>query len=212
MNAPADTERQIWPELSHVVRGRASVRYFDGRPVPRDLIERMIEAAGWAPSPHGRQPWRFAVLSRPHLKARLAEAMGDAWQRQLALDGDPPEIIAARREGSRRRVLEAPALIIPCLYTAPLDRYPDPQRQEAETIMAIQSLGAAIQNMLLTAYAAGLDSGWMCAPLFCPDVVSLTLGLAPELTPHAMIAVGYRAREPRRRPRIPYRDLIVLDD
>jgi len=142
MNAPTDIERGLWPELAEVVRGRASVRYFDGRPVPRELIERMIEAAGWAPSPHGRQPWRFAILTRPQIKQRLADAMGDAWQTQLSLDGDPPEVITARREGSRRRVLEAPALIVPCLYTAPLDQYPDPQRQEAETIMAIQSLGA----------------------------------------------------------------------
>jgi nitroreductase len=101
---------------------------------------------------------------------------------------------------------------MPCLYTAPLDHYPDPQRQEAETIMAIQSLGAATQNMLLTAYALGLDSGWMCAPLFCPDVVRRALELAPELTPHALIAIGYRAREPRRRPRIPFAELIVLDE
>jgi F420 biosynthesis protein FbiB-like protein len=211
MSAPA-VERETWPALAAIVRGRASVRYFDGRPVARAQIDQLIEAAGWAPSPHGRQPWRFAVLTRREAKMRLADAMGETWQQQLALDGDPPDVIAARREGSRRRVVEAPALIIPCLYTQVLDRYPDPQRQEAEELMAVQSLGAAIQNMLLTAYAAGLDTGWMCAPLFCPEIVRDTLGLPEGLKPHALIAVGYRGREPKRRPRIPPDDLVVHFD
>ena len=212
MSVEPAVERRMVPDLANVIRGRASVRYFDGRPVPREMLEQLVEAAAWAPSPHGRQPWRFALLTRADTKTRLADAMGATWQTQLELDGDPPEIIAARREGSRRRVVEAPAIIIPCLYTTPLDQYPDPQRQEAETIMAIQSLGAATQNMLLMAYALGLDSGWMCAPLFCPDVVRDTLGLQPDLIPHALIAVGYRGREPRRRPRLPLADLIVLDE
>ena len=212
MSVEPAVERCMVPDLANVIRGRASVRYFDGRPVPREMLEQLVEAAAWAPSPHGRQPWRFALLTRADTKTRLADAMGATWQTQLELDGDPPEIIAARREGSRRRVVEAPAIIIPCLYTMSLDHYPDPERQQAETIMAIQSLGAATQNMLLMAYSLGLDSGWMCAPLFCPDVVRDTLGLQPDLIPHALIAVGYRGREPRRRPRLPLADLIVLDE
>ena len=211
MSTATAIERRVWPEFAEVVRGRASVRYFDGRPVPRARLDQIVEAGAWAPSPHGRQPWRFAILTTLEVKTRLAEAMGEAWQRQLALDGDPREVIAARREGSRRRVVEAPALIIPCLFTEHLDHYPDAERQRAEELMAVQSLGAAAQNMLLMAYALGLDAGWMCAPLFCPDIVRATLGLAPQLIPHALIAIGYRGREPRRRPRLPLADLIVLD-
>ena len=112
---PAVEHRMPPDDLAGVIRGRASVRYFDGRPVPREMLEQLVEAAAWAPSPHGRQPWRFALLTRADTKTRLADAMGATWQTQLELDGDPPEIIAARREGSRRRVVEAPAIIIPCL-------------------------------------------------------------------------------------------------
>ena len=205
-------ERRVWPDLMEIVRGRASVRYFDPRPVQRQLVDRLIEAAAWAPSPHGRQPWRFAILTQAEPRRRLIEAMGDAWEQQLALDGDPPEVIARRKEVSRRRIVEAPVLIMPCLYTGDLDRYPDPRRQQAEELMAVQSLGAAVQNMLLMAYSLGLDTGWMCAPLFCPDVVRHALGLPAGLAPHALIAVGYRGREPRRRPRMPLADLIVLDE
>jgi nitroreductase len=78
--------------------------------------------------------------------------------------------------------------------------------------MAIQSLGAAIQNMLLAAYAIGLDTGWMCAPLFSPDAARVALGLDARLIPHALIPVGYAARDPRRRPHRPWSELTVLWD
>jgi nitroreductase len=100
-------------------------------------------------------------------------------------------------------------LIMPCLYLDDLDQYPDPDRQAAETTMAIQSLGAAIQNLLLGVYAAGLDAGWMCAPLFCPDVARDALGLDAALVPHALLTIGYAAKDPVRRDRLPLDRLIV---
>jgi coenzyme F420-0:L-glutamate ligase/coenzyme F420-1:gamma-L-glutamate ligase len=103
-------------------------------------------------------------------------------------------------------------LIIPCLYLADLHTYSDPARQEAERTMAIQSLGAAIQNLLLSAYSLGLDTGWMCAPLFCPEVVGEALALPPDLIPHALIQLGYGAQDPPRRPHLPIADLIVMYD
>ncbi len=196
-------------DLASLVSGRRSVRAFADRPVPRNLVEQAIAAAGWAPSPHGRQPWRFAVVEAANRRAALAEAMAATWREQLTLDGQGEEIVRIRLEKSRQRLHQAPILIVPCLYLADLDVYPDSDRQAAETTMAIQSLGAAIQNLLLTLYAAGLDAGWMCAPLFCPDVVREALGLAPALTPHALLPVGYAAKDPVRRGRRPLEDLIV---
>ena len=198
--------------FGELVRGRRSVRHFHPDPVPRPVVERLIESAGWAPSPHGRQPWRFAVVTQPGRKEALSEAMGEAWLRNLAMDGEDQATIAARLEGSRRRLLGAPVLVVPCLYTADLDRYPDPGRQAAEETMAVQSLGAAVQNLLLAAYDLGLDAGWMCAPLFCPDVVRDVLGLDAALTPHAIITVGHAARDPKRRGRLPVERLIVRYD
>jgi nitroreductase len=90
-----------------------------------------------------------------------------------------------------------------------LDAYPDAGRLAAEGTMAVQSLGAAIQIFLLAFYAAGLDAGWMCAPLFCPEVVRDALGLDPALIPQALLPVGYAAKDPVRRPRLPLERLIV---
>lgn len=196
-------------ELAGIIRGRRSVRAFRPDPVPRAVVEAAIAAAGWAPSPHGRQPWRFAVVEVAARRAALADAMAETWREQLAMDGQSPAIVELRLEKSRSRLRDAPILVVPCLYLDDLDVYPDPDRQAAEATMAAQSLGAAIQNLLLTLYAGGLDAGWMCAPLFCPEVVRAALDLPPSLTPHALLPIGYAAKEPVRRDRLPWPDLII---
>ncbi len=178
-------------------------------PVPHDFVLQVLDAARWAPSPHGRMPWRFAVLTQVAVKQRLADAMAHEWDRHLNLDGQSADVIATRLQKSQERMISAPVLIIPCLFLGDLDVYPDADRQAAEQTMAIQSLGAAIQNMLLKAYELGLDAGWMCAPLFCPELVASTLGLDPALIPHALIPLGYAAADPQRRERLPLDALIV---
>lgn len=208
----ATTRPERAGNLAELIQGRRSVRQYLPAPVPRPLIERVLEAARWAPSPHGRQPWRFVVLTRQASKERLADFMGETWQKNLEMDGQEADVVRIRLEKSRQRILRAPALILPCLYLEELDRYPDEQRQSDETIMAIQSLGAAIQNMLLMAYDLGLDGGWMCAPLFCPQVVCQALDLDTRLIPHALITLGYAAADPKRRERRPLHSLIVHFD
>ena len=188
------------------------MRKYQARPVSPELIEQVLEAARWAPSPHGRQPWRFVVLTRQEAKAQLAEQMGATWHRELQMDGQADEIVAIRMEKSRQRILHAPAIIIPCLYMEDMDHYPDERRQADERIMAIQSIGAAIQNMLLMAYDLGLDTGWMCAPLFCPEIVCETLNLDARLIPQALITLGYAAADPQRRERLPLSTLVVRFD
>src|ERR1700686_4474799 len=114
--------------LTALLQGRRSVRQFQDRAVDRALVEQILEAARWAPSPHGRQPWRFAVLTRQEPKTQLAERMGANWRSNLEMDGQASEIVNIRLEKSMQRILTAPALIIPCLYLEDMDRYPDKKR------------------------------------------------------------------------------------
>ncbi len=195
-------------DFMSLIQGRRSVRQFLDRPVEQALLDQILEAARWAPSPHGRQPWRFFVLSSQARKDLLASHMGSTWQQQLEMDNQPPEVVNLRLEKSRQRIRQAPVLIIPCLYLEDLDHYPDPKRQEDEQTMAIQSMGAAIQNMLLMTYNLGLDAGWMCAPLFCPEIVRESLQLDDALIPQAMIPIGYAAADPKRRGRLPLSSLV----
>lgn len=195
-------------DLLEVIRGRRSVRHLRPDPVPRAVVEEAIAAAGWAPSPHGRQPWRFVVIEGQERKSALADAMASAWKHQLSLDGQGEPVVQLRLAKSQDRVRTAPTLVLACLFLEELDTYPDPERARAEETMAIQSLGAAIQNMLLAIYAAGYDSGWMCAPLFCPEVVRQVLGLPDSLIPHALFPIGTASSDPVRRPRRSTSDLI----
>ena len=199
--------------LMDALLGRRSVRGYLDREVPDEVVEKVLEAARWAPSPHGRQPWRFAVVTRQETKARLSEAMGEEWRANLEMDGQSDEVVEKRLEGSRKRLLHAPVLVLLCLYLENLDTYPDAIRQRNETTMAVQSLGAVAQNVLLAAYSSGLDAGWMCAPLFCPEKVTEALDLDPTLVPHALLTLGYADGDPpKRRPRRPLEELLIYRD
>ena len=201
------------PAILETVRGRRSVRRYLPKEVPEAAVERVLEAARWAPSPHGRQPWRFAVIEKRETKERLADAMGEEWRANLEMDGQDAATVERRLAGSRARLLEAPVLLLFCLYPEDLDVYPDAERARHEITMAVQSLGAAAQNALLAAYDLGLDAGWMCAPLFCPEEVVGALGLDPKLVAHALLTLGYAEGDPpKRRSRKTLRELVVYSD
>lgn len=199
-------------DLWTVIRERSSVRSFRSDPIPLDAVRMAIDAAGWAPSPHGTQPWRFAVIVSQQSRERLSEAMAEVWRAQLRLDGTPEAMVEHRLARSRERLETAPVVVVLCLHLGDAQEYPDAERRTAEELMAVQSLGAAAQNFLLALHAQGLDAGWMCAPLFNPETVRATLGLARTLTPHAMFPVGFMDAPPKRRPRRPVDELIALWD
>ena len=191
------------------LHGRRSVRAYRQDPVPEDELAAILEAARWAPSPHNSEPWRFAVLHGLAPKERLAARMGERWAGDLLGDGIAPEVISRELAESRRRITEAPVVVIVSLVREGLDDYPDPARQLAEQMMAAHSVGAAVQNVMLAAYARGIATGWMCAPLFCPDIVVDALGLADDLTPQGLITMGYPVEWPKLRKRRPMDDLVI---
>ena len=139
--------------LYQLIRERRSIRSYTGRPVERDLIQRLLTAAIWAPSAHNRQPWRFAVIRDDDTKARLADAMNAVLRADLAADGLTPDQIEAHAARRRTRLIRAPVLIVLCITMADMDEYPDEKRSRAEWVMATQSLALAGQNLLLSAHA-----------------------------------------------------------
>ncbi|MFQ5894668.1 MAG: nitroreductase family protein [Nitrospinota bacterium] len=188
-------------DLFAALEGRRSVRRFAPRPVPGELVEEVLRAACLAPSPHGAMPWRFALVESAAAKARLAEAMGRDFLRDMERDGVPEEERRRRHEASLRLLKGAPLLLLASITLEGLDVYPDVARQEAERTMAAQSLGAALQNLMLAAYARGLGSLWRCAPLFCPETVRRALELPADHIPQALILLGYPHPEWRPAPK-----------
>ena len=196
--------------LDAVLAGRRSIRTYDARPVHPDLLDRVLVAAAQAPSPHHSFPWRLAVLTGPEAKTRLADAMGAKWRADLLGDGLGAAEVEVELEKSHRRLTASPVVLVGSVYLELLDEYPDADRQQAETLMAAHSLGAALQNVMLAAHANGLASCWMCAPVFCSDVVRDALELPAHLTPHAIVTLGYPARPPRMRERPSLDEIVVL--
>lgn len=187
---------------------RRSIRRYLPDPVPRTVIERVLTAAIWAPSAHNRQPWRFAVVQDTAQKEALAQAMGERLRQDLRADGTPQEVIDRDVSRSCARITGAPVLIALCLSMADMDRYPDERRSHAEYMMAAQSAAMAGQNLLLAAHEAGLGACWMCAPLFCPDVVREVLRLPDDWQPQALLTLGYPA-ESREKTRRPLEDVVL---
>ncbi len=180
---------------------RRSLRQLDARPVPRELIDKLLHVAVRAPAPHHTKPWRFVVLETKESRGRLAEAMSEAWRRDLGRDGVAPEKIASLLAKSRRQIESAPALLLGCLVRDGLRDWPDERRRRAEWGMAQQSMGAALENIMVAAHALGLASYWISAPLFCADAVREALDLPAAHVSQALVVVGYPAPGVLPRPR-----------
>ncbi len=186
------------------ITARRSIRAFTNEPVSRPLIDSLVEAACLAPGPHHSRPWRWVVVDTVEAKRALADGMGARWRADLEGDGVPIARIDELLDASHVKIMNAPAIVLGCLTWEGLDRYPDEQRQRAEWGMALLSLGAAAENLMLAATHADLASCWVAAPIFCPEEARDALELPDDWLPNAMILVGHPSRdyEPRTRPSV----------
>ena len=186
---------------------RRSLRRYRPELPSQALLEQVLNAAIQAPSAHNRQPWRFVVLRDAERKAGLAQAMGAQLRADLQADGMPAALIEADVQRSWARMTGAPVLVLLCLSMQDMDDYPDVGRGQAEYMMAVQGTAMAGQNLLLAAHALGLGACWMCAPLFCPEVVSRELMLPSDWQPQGLITLGWPAQT-RSRGRRPLAELV----
>ena len=172
------------------LEARRSIRSFVPDPIAHSTLATLIEAACIAPAPHHSRPWRWVAITDRAKLHDLAAGMGDQWRSDLARDGVAPKRIDELVDASHRKLMGAPAVILGCVTWNGLDRYPDEARQRAEFGMALLSLGAAVENLMLCAADLGLASCWVASPIFCPDAARDALGLDQEWRPHAMVLVG----------------------
>ena len=187
--------------LAEAVAARRSVRAFQERPVPRDLVERAVALAVQAPAPHHSSPWRFVLLEEPEDKLRLATDMGSAWRTDLTGDGLPADQIEGILSRSERLLRSTPLLTVCCADMSRSHAYPDDRRKLAEWSLFAHSVGAALQIYMTALAESGVASCWISAPVFCREQVRRTLVLPPEVEPHALVLVGYASPDYRPRPR-----------
>ena len=171
---------------------RRSIRKFKSPPVPQEMIEQVLEAAIQAPSAKNRQPWHFVVVQGEQ-RAEMVRVMREGIDFVAGLGVDL---------GSARwtaQVMEqAPVTIF--IYN-PYGQYvfgkpPDGQVWDPTDI---QSVGAAIQNMLLAAQALGLGTLWICDVFYATDQFAKWLERDDQLV--AAVSLGYPDEQPGPRPR-----------
>lgn len=179
-----------------ILKQRRTIRKFIDKPIPKEVILKIIDIARWAPSAHNSQPWQFIIITDAEVKKKLAIEMAKKYMMALKKDGIPSRLVKKKVSSSIERITSAPVIVIPCLVKSELEKYPDEERNMNEYVMGVQSVAAAIQNILLAAYAEGVGTCWRCAPLFAKEIVRDALNLPSDCEPQALIEMGYYKRRP----------------
>ena len=167
-------------DVLEAIKGRRSIRAFENREVSPDIVEKLIEAACWAPSAGNIQPWEFVIVRNPETKRKLVEA---------ALN--------------QTFIEEAPVVIVVC---ANENRSAQGYGVRGKTLYCLQDTAAAIQNIHLTAYSFGLGTCWIGA--FNEDEARKILKTPNGIRPVAMIPIGCPAETPKPRNRRPITQII----
>jgi F420 biosynthesis protein FbiB-like protein len=192
-----------------ILATRRSIRSYKSDPIIQESLERILTAAGQAPSAHNQQPWRFFVISDVSLKKVLAERMAEKLRQDRLADGDDLTEVEADARRSVSRITSAPVLVVMCLTMEGMDHYEDAERARSEYTMAVQSVAMASENLMLAAHAEGLGTCWMCAPLFAKEVVQEVLELPESWIPQGLITLGYPAEVGRTRDRLPLGETVI---
>jgi len=197
--------------VSAAISARRSVRKFARLAVASDAIERLVALACTAPAPHHSRPWRFVHVASVDARERLADAMADAWRADLEREGESIHNIDKLLRRSRTQITASPALLLACLSLGDSRRWPDDARRLAERDMFMQSLGAALQNLLLAAADYGLAGYLKGAPLFCPQAVRQALDLPADWEPAFLVLLGYAGDKatPASRPALTMEDVLI---
>jgi 5,6-dimethylbenzimidazole synthase len=168
--------------VERAIRERRDMRHFLPDPLPEGLVERLVEAAHWAPSVGYMQPWRFIRVRDPEQRARihvLVEQERLATAEALASRND--EFLKVKIEGVR----DCAELLVVALMPE-RERHVIGRRTLPE--MDIASVGCAIQNMWLLARAEGVGIGWVS--FFEPDALAQLLGMPAGARPLAILCIG----------------------
>ncbi len=160
---------------------RQSIGKLKPDPVPRALIEQVLEAAVQAPNHYRVRPWRFVVLT-----GAARERLGDIFAQDLRAQN--PNLPESAYEKARARPLRAPVLIAVAAEK--------PARPGEILVENICAAAAAVQNLLLAAHALGLAAKWRTGAAAAQPRVKEFLGFAPDQPLIAFVYLGYPAFEP----------------
>ena len=170
-------------DLFEAIRHRRSIRAYTRQNVSEEEVEKLIDAARWAPSAGNIQPWEFIIIRDAKIKQKLTTA---------ALD--------------QTFIEEAPIVIVVCADEV---RSNEGYGNRGATLYCLQDTAAAIQNISLAAHALGLGTCWVGA--FREELVKKALNVPMNVRPVAIIPVGHAAEKPIARSKRPFREIVHYD-
>ncbi len=174
-------------DVNEAIHHRHSAGVMKPDPVPRAVIEQLLDAAVQAPNHYKVRPWRFVVLTG-HGRDKLGGVMADVLQRRF------PELDETALERERAKPLRSPVVI-----AVGVDLPTETKVLEIENICAA---AAACENILLAAEGLGIGGHWRTGDAARDPEIKRFLGFAPEQNLIAFLYLGYveTAAEPGPRP------------
>lgn len=159
--------------ILEIIKNRRSIRKFQEKAIPGEIIDKLIEALIWAPSAGNLQSRKFYFVFNKEIKEKLAKA---------ALD--------------QRFIAKAPLVIVGCCDFEIEFKYGKRGRE----LYTVCDVALSLENIMLQAEAEGLGSCWVGA--FDEKEVSKILNLPENLRPIAILPVGYPLEKPLPPPRV----------
>ncbi len=178
-------------EILDLIKTRRSVRRYKPEPVAKNVLEKVVEAALWAPSYMDWQNWHYIILGGEK-KKELFGFLEDSFRKITeCLDDDISEGVRKRTDFFLDIAGEAPNIIA---VFSDVDLTTSPE--------ALFSVAASVENLLLAAHAEGLGACWVSSAIYVAEDISDFLGVGDkELA--GIITIGYPEESPehsRRKP------------
>ena len=183
-------------DFEKVLKDRVTnLRYIDKK-ISKEDLDTIIESALIAPSAKNRQPWRFYILNEEE-KNKIADMM-DEWEGSTK-ENELGIVTTIHRSANVIRKASDFILI-----------YKYGEKVIYKETVDILSIGAAIENMLLAATNLGIDSTWIADVRFIPFEINNYLKIE-DMDLMSGIALGYKAKEPKRKARYK-KDYLILNN
>lgn len=198
-------------EIYHIIQSRRSIREFSSEIPDETKIMKVIEAALWAPSPANMQPWKFLVVKNSDIKDKIVKAVISKIEenRKSFTKISSVKEYYSTYQPYYLSFKEAPVIIAVLYKSYPSHLICGEQSAKSDSIgklISAQSVGAAIQNMLLTMTSEGLGGCWMTGPLIAKKQIENILEIDYPWELLALVSLGF----PRRVPDAPRRKSIRL--
>jgi len=205
-------------DLFDAIAGRKSIRRYKQTPVPDADIKKILEAGRLAPSANNTQPWKFIVIKDRALLKKMAEAVREMIDTMVPYaESEKQAQRLAAYKGTYYTFFEnAPLVIAVCMeaYDAGTDQllarmgYALEEIRRLRPLPGLQSVSAAVENMLLAVHALGYGSCWMTGPLVAQEAFGKLLGYGKEASIIALLPVGLPDEGPPARNRRALGDII----